>query len=689
MRRHGAGAHALSGGLGALAVLEILGAIVLSAVVGWSWSDALDSFVVTNGLMGAAFGLCGLILAWHRPRNPIGWLFLVGGLAHSTAALCAPAGQLLVESGAPVGLLRTTATLFAWSWPLNIGLCLPLALLLFPDGRPASPRWRWVVIGVVVTAPLFSLEMAASPEPIEPGLPLPYLTWPFYAALQPLWTAAEIRTAAALALAALALVVRYRRGGETERRQLLWLILAVVTAVVVTLPWGLIAGTPILVLLAIPLIPIAVAVAIVRHQLLDIRLVISRALAWLLLSLAVLVAYVALVALLDRLIAGELGRSALVTVLLVLAAAPVLPRLQRLVDRAMYGDRRNPASVVSQIGDQLAAADPDLRSIVATIRTALRLPYAALERDGAAFVEEGVPPTQLESVPLVYDGRVVGTLRVGLRTGERRVSGADRQVLGMLANPLAVAVHATATSAELQASRERIVAAQAEERRRLRRELHDGLGPTLTGIAFTADAAGNLVGDDPDRSAELLTSLSRDARTALADVRRLVDELRPPALDELGLVGALRRRAEQLAWRADGAPVDVRLDVPAEVPQLPAAVEVATYRIATEALTNVVRHSQATTAWVRLSCGDWLDVSVTDNGTPNGAWAPGVGLRAMEERAAELGGTFEAGPGATGGRVAASFPLAAVPTPGGTPPQAPGSVPVLQGPAPDPSGVRS
>jgi signal transduction histidine kinase len=227
----------------------------------------------------------------------------------------------------------------------------------------------------------------------------------------------------------------------------------------------------------------------------------------------------------------------------------------------------------------------------------------------------------------------------------------------MLADPVAVAVHSTVVSEELQASRERIVAAREEERRRLRRELHDGLGPTLTGIAFAADAAANTIDDDPAKSQELLTSLRRDTRAALADVRRLVDNLRPPALDELGLVGALRQRADQLSWRADGASVKVRLDVPDQVPALPAAIEVATYRIATEALTNVVRHSRATGALVQLRCADRLEVSITDNGPPNGRWAPGVGLHAMRERAAELGGSFQAGPTSAGGQVVASFPL--------------------------------
>jgi signal transduction histidine kinase len=239
-----------------------------------------------------------------------------------------------------------------------------------------------------------------------------------------------------------------------------------------------------------------------------------------------------------------------------------------------------------------------------------------------------------------------------LRRGERRIGDADARALEMLAAPVAAALHATLLSAELQASRLRILSTQEEERHRLRRELHDGLGPTLTGIAFGADAAANLTATNPERANELLTALRRD-------VRRLVDDLRPHALDELGLVGALQQRAEQLAWRADGKSVDVEVDVPAGLPRLPAAVEVATYRIATEALTNVVRHSKATKALVQVSASDRLEVSITDNGPPNRRWSAGVGLTAMRERVTELGGAFEAGPTPTGGHVVASFPLSA------------------------------
>lgn len=643
--------------LAGFAIAEVVTAALLSIIIGWSWRDALDAFVVTNSVMGAVFAGCGGILAWYRPRNPIGWLFVAAGLAHATTAAAAPGIQLLIEGNAPLTMQRLVVTAFAWSWPWSIGLCLPLALLLFPDGRPPSRRWLWAVLAVIVTAPLFAIEMGAAPESSEPGVPIGYLTFAAYGALQPLWTATEIRNLLALSLGLAALGVRYRRGSDVERRQLLWLLLAVLIALIVILPWGLVAGTPVEVLLAIPLIPIAVTVAIVRYELLDIRLVVARLLAWVMLLLAVVVAYAGLVALMGQFTTVGLRWSALITVLLVILAVPALPRLQRLVDGAIYGDRGDPARVVSRLGEQLATPDAGLQGIVATIRTALRLPYLAIERDGNVVVSDGEPTDRVHCWPLTRGGTAEGQLTIGLRMGERELAAADRRAFAMLADPVAVAVHSTVLSEELQASRERIVAAREEERRKLRRELHDGLGPTLTGIAFAADAAANTIEEDPEQSQRLLTTLRRDTRTALRDVRRLVDNLRPPALDELGLVGALRQRADQLIWRADGASVKIRLDVPSQMPALPAAVEVATYRIATEALTNVVRHTRATGALVQLRCAERLELSITDDGPPNGPWAPGVGLHAMRERAAELGGSFRAGPTPAGGQVVASFPL--------------------------------
>jgi two-component system, NarL family, sensor kinase len=178
----------LAWSLGGLALAEALAAVVLSVIVGWPFADAVGAFVVSNALIGVASAVCGSILATYRPRNPIGWLFLASGVAQALAAPMAPLGQLFITVHASEWLVRTTVTVFAWSWPWSIGLFLPLALLLFPDGRPPSPRWRPVVIAVIVTAPLFPIEMGASPEAVQPGVPKGYLTWEFYAALQPLWT---------------------------------------------------------------------------------------------------------------------------------------------------------------------------------------------------------------------------------------------------------------------------------------------------------------------------------------------------------------------------------------------------------------------------------------------------------------------------------------------------------------------
>lgn len=651
----------LAVGLGGLAVTEALAAAGLAVAVGWSIADLVDAFVATNAVMGVTFALCGLIIAWHRPRNVIGWLFLFDGIGHATSALGAPLLQALHDAGAPTGLQRTVITVFAYSWPWSIALFLPLALLLFPDGRPLSRRWRPVIFAVIATSPLFVVYMGAYPDTVDESLALSgYLTISAYDSLQPLWTLAEVRQVILVGLAIVVLVLRYRRAAETQRRQLLWLLLATIVMLAFTLPWGFIEGTPIAVLFAIPLIPISVTIAIVRHQLLDIRLVVSRAVAWVLLSVAVVLAYIALVAILDLFVSAQLGRSAVATVIVALFVAPVLPRLQRLVDRAMYGVRGDPALVVSRIGEQLTATSGGgMSGVVVAVREALRMPYVAVSAAGGAILaSDGEQPTgPTHSIPLAYSGETVGEVTVGLRPGEGEVSEADQAVLRLVSVPLAVAVHATRLSEELQTSRERIVTAQEEERRRLRRDLHDGLGPTLTGVGLTADAAANLVESDVDRAKDLLGALRSDTRRAISDVRRIIENLRPPALDELGLVGALRQRVERARWRADGAAFHVQLDVPEELPELPAAVEAAGYRIATEALNNVVVHSRASVAVVRLSFGDSLEVEVTDDGPPNGAWRPGVGLQAMRERAAELGGRFEAGPSASGGRVFVSLPL--------------------------------
>lgn len=642
---------------GGLVAAEVAAAVVLSLVLGLTWSEAVDSFVVTNALMGLSFGLCGAVICRHRPRNPVGWLLVADGLGHATTALAVPLAGLLVEEGAPRVAQRLVVTLAAWSWPWSIALFLPLALLLFPTGRLPSPRWRPVAVVFAVTAPLFAIQLGTDPESLLAGLPPGYLLLSAHDDLAPLWVVSELRVLAFLALALAALVVRFRRGNVVERSQLLWLLMATVAVLVVVTPWSLIAGTPILVLFAIPLVPIAIAVAVVRHQLLDIRLVISRALTWLLLSLGALAVYLALVTVLDRLLSTWTERSVLATLAVALMVGPIYPRLQRLVEQATYGDRRDPALVMSSVTPHLQAEGATFAAVAESLVATLRMPYVAVhDPGGRALGEAGARGVHEHEVLLRHGERLVGSLVLGLRPGERTLSAKDGDGVALLTAPLALALHATILSEELKGSRERLVTAVEEERRRLRRELHDDLGPGLTGLALTADAAANLRRTDPTRADELVRRTQVEARRAIESVRRVVNALRPPVLDELGLVEALRQRAEELSYRSDGSRLAVRLDTD-PMPALPAALEVAVYRVATEALTNVARHAGATTATLTLRYGDELEVRVVDDGVAGLDWRPGVGLSGMSQRIDELGGRLEAGPDGSGGRVVATFPL--------------------------------
>ena len=235
----------------------------------------------------------------------------------------------------------------------------------------------------------------------------------------------------------------------------------------------------------------------------------------------------------------------------------------------------------------------------------------------------------------------------------------DRRLLEDLARQAGVAVHAARLTADLRRSRERLVTAREEERRRLRRDLHDGLGPRLAAQTLKVGAARSLYPGDPTAADELLTELEADMDATLNEVRRLVHNLRPPALDQLGLIGALRDVAERYEPGPATGGLSISIRAPEELPSLPAAVEVAAYRIVQEALTNVVRHAHAGSCEIRLSVGDELELEITDDGVGLPAdHRSGVGLSSMAERAVELGGTCIVEPSSLGGtRVLARLPL--------------------------------
>jgi len=340
---------------------------------------------------------------------------------------------------------------------------------------------------------------------------------------------------------------------------------------------------------------------------------------------------------------------------------PLQVVLRGVVDALLFGVRPNPLGAAVQMADQIGE-DPE--QALHAIRAALVLPYAALDVGGEVVAASGTRVTHTRELPLTLgddgDGRATrGALVVGLRPGDLSL-GDDETVLRLVGPILAQTLRARALAADLRASRRHVVVALEEERRRLRRDLHDGLGPRLSGIAFTADAARNSVRTDPDLAERLLTELRAETTTAITDIRELVYGMRPPALDELGLLGALRQQSASLR-APDGTPVSVDVRA-AFLPDLGAAVEVAAYRIVVEALTNVARHSTSTTASVTLQADrQGLRIEVLDDGSPTrgstNRWPVGVGISAMRERAAEVGGTLLAEPRSRGGQVLAVLPL--------------------------------
>jgi signal transduction histidine kinase len=330
--------------------------------------------------------------------------------------------------------------------------------------------------------------------------------------------------------------------------------------------------------------------------------------------------------------------------------------LQRGVNRVLYGQRDEPYVALVQLGSRLettAAPEAILPTIVETVCATLKLPYAAItlimnngcrELRAAAGVATGTTTT----LPLLYQGAEIGQLIVTPRKGEAELSRVDRHLLADLARYAGIAAHAVRLTDDLQRSREQLVAAREEERRRLRRDLHDGLGPSLATMTLQADTARGLLRADADEADALLRELTTQAQTTMQEVRRLIHALRPPVLDDLGLVAALGALA---ASSGQGGPA-ITLEAPVALPPLPAAVEVAAYRITQEALTNVVKHAQARHCVVSLCCDTALHLRIRDDGRglSHGRTA-GVGLASMRERAEELGGTCRVKLGEGGGTV--------------------------------------
>lgn len=625
--------------------------------------DASFENIYPNIIFGALVPLLGAMVLSRMPRHPMGWLFLACGLSSAMTLAVYPAAELGLDHHLAVG--TAAAWVSEWIWGLGVVPLVTLGVLLFPDGTPPGPRWRWLMRSDLLAVALLFVSNAFHPgrlvnhnrirNPV--GLPVAHQVF-------------DVLGGAAMALFAIglvggvaAVVVRWRRAERQERAQITWFALAVATlAAVVLLPLKGGAGATVATVvsaIAIPMIPVSVAVAILRNRLWGIDLVVRRSLVYAALTSLLLLGYAVMVALAGTLlpVGRDTGSALVATALVAVAFAPLRSRLQTTVDRMLYGDRNDPYAVLTGVGRQLGDTDhgPDgfVAEMAATVASSLRLPYVRIDIPGAGedglTGRHGVPVEDVHAVPLTYRGSEVGRMLVAPRTVRDPFRPADLRLLDDLGRQIGAAAHAVRLAAELQRSREEIVSAREEERRRIRRDLHDGLGPALAGIALGLDAVHRLAPSDASAAAALADQLKLEVQASLADVRRLVEDLRPPALDQLGLVGAVRQQARLLSERDPGLEVTVEAHL---ADTLPAAVEVAAYRIATEALTNVSRHAAARHCRVGLSLnGDAvLLLEVEDDGVGIAQTRrAGVGLVAMRERAAELGGVCEAGPATLGG----------------------------------------
>jgi two-component system NarL family sensor kinase len=659
---------------------------VTSAALAWV-AAALTVVMVAVSLAVAALGregyvypaaaalasaCLGCVLLARRPGHPMGPLLCYIGLATAVPEIAfVYAHYALRRPADPLPFARQALWSVTWDNGPAISLAGLVLPLVFPDGMLLSRRWRPALWAALAFTPLWALGQAFAPQPMGSylyNLPNPYTVpslLPLFDAVQGL---AAICAAVAGVAAAASLTLRWRQADRTGRQQLKWFLAALPIAAgaiiaqevdpggLVNVWFGAVGGV---------LLPTAIGIAVLRYKLYEIDVLLNRALVYGVLTGGVAAVYLGIVAL-GRAYFGmhpTLGTEVVATVLAVAVLFPLQGSVQRRIDRLFYGDRGAPYEALARLGrrvEEAADTESALNTMVKTIADSLRLPYAALElrlgdewRPTAAYGQE---PAEVVAFPLIFQRETVGRLLVGTRGHGDRLGPEDERLLADLARQAGPATHAVALRQALDASRAGLVTAREEERRRLRRDLHDGIGPTLAGLTLGLDTARRHAAGQT-ALLDLLDKLKAETQRAVADVRRIVYGLRPPALDQLGLAGSLREEVGRL--KSEAPELTVTLDASDDgLADLPAAAEVACYRIVTEALTNVIRHAKATRCWVRIRFDGCLDVEVRDDGVglPEG-WRTGVGIASMRERVTELGGDLVIEPSLPHGtRIAARLP---------------------------------
>jgi len=626
----------------------------------WGLSiDAYITYLVAGNLFLVASCLgMGSLIVWRT------W-----GKARDGMALCAA----YVLATFPLNLIALMLSTLApgWAAPIHIlrflgVLCLMLFGGLFPTGR-FVPRWTaLLVLGSAITWGVYIYVPAAS----RPSSML----------------AAIIFVLILLSIGCLigVQVYRYRWvSNRVQRQQSKWVFFGLGVFAIGSILWfglsallyfqGMFAQVLVQSVFNVSqialllLVPLSIGLAILRSHLWDIDLIINRTLVYGTLTASIIGLYVLLVTALGAALRAE-GNfliALLATGLVAVLFQPLRELLQRSVNRLLYGQRDEPYTVITRLSQRLKGTleqEDVLSTIVETVAQALKLPYAAIlwkqEETFELAASYGKPAGELVTLPLVYQAETIGQLQLASRAPGEAFTPADMRLLDELARQAGLAAHAVRLASDLQKARERLVLAREEERRRLRRDLHDGIGPTLASLSQRIDTACHLLPHDPDAAIMQLRNLKTQIKSTIGDIRRVVYALRPPILDELGLVSAIREHAMQ---RSEANGLDVSIEAPVDVPLLPAAVEVAAFRIVLEAITNVERHAQARHCLVRLELTDErsLCLSIIDDGRglPNDYHA-GVGIISMRERIAELGGEFAlaAQPGG-GTHIQVRFPL--------------------------------
>jgi len=653
----------------ALAVVVIVTALVFALRLANHGPEPEGNWVLVAALvLGVAYLPAGAALVVRRDRRLLGALFLVvGAMALATALSMEYQAYAAAEPGATRGDALAMAS--SWTSLLGGSVLATLVLLALLPAAWRADRWlRAVMVVAGLAIGVLVLHAVTGPwaAPFGPN-PLEVTGDTASDAVRLAERLARVAVDVIAVVGVVLLAVRWRqRRHVTDDPLPAWLMAGGVAAVLAVVPpTTAVIGdrvpapdviAPVLLIATVPLIVVGALIEVVRLAPNGWERASHRFLEWVLLAAGIVAIYTGLVAGLGRMVGGSGPTWFLVaaTGAIALLVEPGRQRVRRLVDHLVYGSRDETLTLVREVMGHVSTVDEEedlLPALASSLGREMRLDAVAIDVAGpngwerAATYGSDSPPRansgHRRELLLRHHDEVVGRLLVGWADAPS-LRPRDEATLEELAAPLALAVSWVRLAADLRRSSLAVLSAREEERRRIRRDLHDGLGPQLTGISLGLHTAIRQLeragaNGDPLR---LLGRLADEVDTTVDEVKRIVRDLRPTALDQLGLVGAVA----EFAHGFDDA-LQLHLDLPRSDLALPAAVEVAVYRIVTEALTNVVRHAEAARCWLRIEARDVVEIEVVDDGVGLPAGPPvGVGLAAMRERAAELGGTVTVGP---------------------------------------------